>query len=128
MCAADQESSDETDHVASLPTEQGQERREEASFHARREWQEGEEGVELEWMEWAKKGFNQPFPAGYLNKRTVKLGENEFIVFDVASGVDTVIEYFIITNNIVFRLHDSRLGNSENEMNKDIISTFTFTK
>ena len=52
--SARQESSDETDHVASLPTEQGQERREEASFHARRQWQEDEEGVELEWMEWAK--------------------------------------------------------------------------
>ena len=53
-CAADEASDDETDNVASLPKEQGQKRREEASFHARREWQEGEEGVEPEWMQWAK--------------------------------------------------------------------------
>ncbi len=81
---------------------------------------------ELEWFDWAKKGFSEPYPAGFLNKRQETINGQVWTLFTVASGQDSLTDYFMVKNGIVYELQDDRLGNTTDATNKDIIATFTF--
>jgi hypothetical protein len=65
--------------------------------------------------------------SSYYNKRTEKFNNENFIVFDVGSGMDIVTEYYIKKSQDIFRIHTSYAGReASGEILKEILSTFKF--
>jgi hypothetical protein len=63
----------------------------------------------------------------YYNKRTMILNKEKFILFDVASGMDIVTEYYIKKNNDIFKIRTSYVGrDASDKILKEIIFTFKF--
>jgi hypothetical protein len=78
--------------------------------------------------DWAMAGFiEKDNPSGYSFKDMETLGNNNYRVYSVASGMDTVTEYFIIKNNKVYSLYNSCLGNCDIFKGAEISATFQFT-
>jgi len=79
---------------------------------------------------WAKKGFLEDSEAykilAFFGKETININGNVFTVFNLASGMDSVKEYFLFKDGVLINITDNRLGGSTQELNEKIISTFKF--
>ena len=76
----------------------------------------------FDFYSWAKNGFVEDNPS-YLNKEEVMINGNEFVVFEVASGVDTVKHYFFFRGDMLIDIYSSFLGASEDSLNVGVIET-----
>ena len=77
--------------------------------------------------DWAVSGFPENSkPAGYNFVEEKTVGENKYRIYSVASGVDTVKEYFLVKNSLIYSLYHSCLGNCEISQGTNIITTFKF--
>ncbi|MBU1203402.1 hypothetical protein KKH39_05160 [Patescibacteria group bacterium] len=73
---------------------------------------------------WVKGGFVGD--DAYYNRQDVNINNNNFVSFDVASGMDTVKEYFLVKDGLVYMIYDSMLGVYDHSMNDNIVYSFNF--
>lgn len=81
--------------------------------------------VDNKLYDWAIGGFIEEM-AGYFDKDDQVVNGSDFAVFDVASGMDDVVEYFLIRDDKVLRIYSSLLGHYNESLNQDIINSFVF--
>ncbi len=75
---------------------------------------------------WQSGGYQEPYPAGFVDKESVALGNIEATRFKVNVTGQDVHYYYIKTASTMFRIEDRRIG-SGGEANEDIIKTFRVT-
>ncbi len=73
---------------------------------------------------WAAEGFQEPFPAGFVEKTSVTLGNIEAARFRVNVTGQTVFYYYVKSQSILWQIRDTRIGD-DGQNNERIIKTFT---
>jgi hypothetical protein len=83
-----------------------------------------------QYYQWVRSSFTNDPPSGYYDRETIKLGSNTFIRFTVASGVDSVYEYFLQHGDLTFSFYESVLTSSAtaHAENQQLLTTFSFTE
>ena len=78
------------------------------------------------YVDWVMSDFSGDYPS-YYNRREETIGGNTFIVFDVASGMEAAIDYYIKKNGRIFYIGASWMGReASDKVLNEIISSFKF--
>ncbi|MFA6307307.1 MAG: hypothetical protein WCS88_03715 [Patescibacteria group bacterium] len=83
----------------------------------------------FDFYNWAKNGFlEKDAPSGYSNewKKEIEIANKKFMVFEVASGMDSVKHYFYIQDGQLIDIYSSVINHREGFLNEEIINTFKF--